>query len=126
MIKLIVKATIVAFLLSFLFWSRRKEAKRGKRIFDLATSLADSKKHENACFHYALAANVGYEPQLCCVKIRELWSSYGPFDFSEQLQRLKSDYLRDHHCESLGKGLHHLTVKDIHRWVGETATEKTP
>ena len=126
MIRLIVKATIVVFLLFLLFWSRRKEAKRGKRIFDLATSLADSNKHEDACFHYALAANAGYERRLCRVKIRELWSLHGPFDFSEHLETLKSDYLRDHHCESVVTGLHHLTVRDIHKWVGETATEKKP
>jgi len=126
MIRLIAKGIIVVFLLFFLFWWRRKESQRGKRIFERAASLEDSNEHEDACFHYALAANAGYEPRLCRVKIRELWSSYGPFDFSEQLQRLKSDYLRNHHCESAGEGIHHLTVRDIHKWVGESTTEKTP
>lgn len=103
------------------FSFRRSEAKRGKLVFNLAASLAESGRHEDACFHYAVAANAGHEPELCRRRIRELWSSYGPFDFSEQLQKIKSESCR---YESCGEGFYHITVSDIRRWVGETNNEK--
>jgi hypothetical protein len=115
MIKLIVKATILVLLVLFWFWFRRKQIQTGKRFFDHAMSLEDSAEHEDACYHYALAAFAGYEPRLCRTKIRELWSSHGPFDFSVQLQRCKSESAPE--CQSCAEGSHYLTVRTIRRWL---------
>jgi hypothetical protein len=48
-----------------LFRFKKSEAKRGKFVFELATSFEESGQYEDACFHYAVAANTGYQTGLC-------------------------------------------------------------
>ena len=99
-----------------MFRFKKSEAKRGRLVFDQAASLEASGNYEDACFHYAVAANAGYQAKLCRKKIKNLWNAHGPFLFSEQLQKLKAEYCPDASC---GEGFHHITVSDIHKWVKE-------
>ncbi|MGA1870767.1 MAG: hypothetical protein ACMUJM_19705 [bacterium] len=56
-----------------------------------------------------------YESKLCRKKVKDLWSSYGPFDFSEQSGTIKSEYCTYSSC---GQGFHHIIVSDIRKWIG--------
>jgi hypothetical protein len=100
----------------FIIRFKKSETKRGKNVFDEAVSLEESEKFADACFHYAVASNAGYQTEACKRKIRELWRAHGPFDFSEQQKKLQNEFCRDTSC---GEGFHHLTVSDIHKWVNE-------
>jgi hypothetical protein len=113
---LVILASLLAVVVWFLLRFRSAEAQRGRLFFDLAASREESGKFEDACFHYAIAANAGYRTAWCKNKVKDLWRSHGPFGFVEQLNRLKADYCRHAGC---GEGFHQLTVSGIHAWVGE-------
>jgi len=94
-------------------WSGRK---RGRALLDQAISLEEARNYEEACFRYAIAARSGYH-ELCRSKVRALWETYGPFDFSPQLEKLRAEYCC--RCTSCGEGYHHLVVSDIQKWLRE-------
>ena len=98
-----------------LFLSRAGQ-KGGEALLEAAVSLEQAGEYEEACFRYAVAASRGYQ-EMCRAKIRDLWEAHGPFDFSAQLQKLRSEYCS--RCTSCGEGYYHLIVSDIHRWVRE-------
>ncbi len=110
----IVAAVIILLLIAIYYW-RRSEDKRGKYVYGLAKTNEDKRNYEAACFHYAVAANAGYQSRLCHQKVKDLWNTYGPFEFLEQLKELKEEYCRDQSC---GEGYFHITVQDIHKIVG--------
>jgi hypothetical protein len=97
---------IFLFALLLLILVLRSERKRGKYIYDTATDYEENNDYEAACYYYALAMNAGYDKVLCQNKIRELWQTYGPFDFQKQHQEAKTEYR--------GESTHFLTVSDIH------------
>ena len=108
-------AGIFLLLLIVIYYWNRKNIKRGKFVFGLAQTMEKENNYEGACFHYAVAANAGHDPNYCHQKIRVLWSEYGPFEFLEQLKELLEEYCKDKSC---GEGHYHITVQDIHKIVG--------
>jgi hypothetical protein len=114
--KIAILAAVIVLLILFALRFRSGERKRRERVFGLAMAMEESGDFEDACFHYAVAAEAGYESLLCREKIKTLWNSYGPFDFRRQLDKLKKDYCRD---ESCGTGYHQITVTCIRDVVGE-------
>ncbi len=102
----------VAILLILLVWS---ESKLGKKHYKQAISFEEEKKYGEACYYYGLAVFKGTKTKLSKEKIKYLWKSYGPFDFSKFLNASEEDCK----CTSCNRAGHEITVKIIKEIIKE-------
>jgi hypothetical protein len=105
----------IAFLCLLYFLAFPREGKRRKAL-EAAAALEEAGEYEEACFRYAAIAGGAYR-ESCREKVRDLWKTHGPFDFSAQLQRLRAEYCS--RCTSCGEGYHHMIVSIIRKWIRE-------
>lgn len=84
-------------------------------MFELAQRLEAQGEYEAACFHYAVARNAGANRSACETRIRALWHEYGPFQFRDIGEELRS-------C---GQGYHQLTMGDIDRIVRKSQVDRS-
>ena len=89
--------------------------KKSKETFLKASSHEENGKAEEACYTYAIAARQGAREKDCREKIKTLWDRHGPFDFSDCLNKAKSEYLGE--GEGHGEGYHEGLVDYIRKVV---------
>jgi len=75
-------ALIVLFLIS--------AEKFGNKKFSLAKQLENDGKFKDACENYAIAIlNGSTHKKKCKEKVKLLWDKYGPFDYEDELYKIK-------------------------------------
>jgi FtsZ-interacting cell division protein ZipA len=109
---IIIIIILILLILALSFW--RSERKRGKHAFVEAVANEQSGKFEEACYSYAIAASAGVNSKICLGKIRELWQTHGPFDFSAQHDKVVSEYCYDNSC---GEGYNRITIAYIRKII---------
>jgi hypothetical protein len=71
-----------------LFW--RISIRHSKGLVIAAEKAELKRDFKNATYLYAAALANYYKPSdICRTRIRELWKSYGPFDYYDELEKFK-------------------------------------
>ena len=104
---------VVIFISGIIALIAYSENKLGNKHYNNAVVLEDEKKYDEACYFYALAIFKGVNKKISTEKIKNLWQTHGPFDFSKFL--IKSDDKCA--CSSCDEAGHAITVDLINKIV---------